>query len=182
MKRPDGSVVDTVIGEATPKFTMQFSNRIAHKALALSFLVDWKNGGDVVDATQNRMDEGRTSRDYDDPSPDPKIGATLGAYRYAMWAGGNNAKILIQDGSFVKLREVSLTYTLPTRLYSRIPIAHQFSDVRLSFTGRNLETWSHYWGADPEFNNFSNSNTIRVIDLDGYPPSRSFFFGLEFGY
>jgi TonB-linked SusC/RagA family outer membrane protein len=182
MIRPNGTVVDTVIGEATPKFTMQFSNRIAHKALALSFLLDWKKGGDVVDATQNRMDEGKNSRDYDDPSPDPKVGATLGAYRYNTWASGNNAKILIQDGSFVKLREISLTYTIPSRVVQHVPVVRTFNDLRLSLSGRNLYTWSSYWGADPEFNNFSNSNTIRVIDLDGYPPSRTFLLGLTFGY
>jgi TonB-linked SusC/RagA family outer membrane protein len=181
-KRPDGTVVDTVIGEATPKFTMQFSNNLRHNAFALSFLLDWKKGGDVVDITQNRMDEGRTSRDYDDPSPDPSIGATLGAYRYNLWAGGNNAKAVIQDGSFVKLREVSISYTLPQRLLQKVPIGHGLSDARIALTGRNLHTWTSYWGADPEFNNFSNSNTIRVIDLDGYPPSRSLFLSLEFGY
>lgn len=182
LQRPNGTVVDTVIGEATPKYTMQFSNRISHKALALSVLFDWKKGGDVVDLTQNRMDEGKNSRDYDDPSPDPKIGATLGAYRYNMWASGNNATIVIQDGSYVKLREISLTYSIPSRFLQRVPVARGFTDARLSLSGRNLRTWSSYWGADPEFNNFSNSNTIRVIDLDGYPPSRTFLFGLEFGY
>ena len=182
MKRPDGSVVDTVIGEATPKYTMQFSNNLRHRALSLSFLLDWKHGGDVVDITQNRMDEGRTSRDYDAPSPDPSIGATLGAYRYAMWAGGNNAKIAIQDGSYVKLREVSVGYSLPDAWLKKIPVGHGLSDARISLTGRNLKTWSNYWGADPEFNNFSNSNTIRVIDLDGYPPSRSLFLSFELGY
>jgi hypothetical protein len=182
MMRPNGTVVDTVIGEATPKFTMQFSNQLSHKSLALTFLLDWKKGGDMVDATQNRMDEGKNSRDYDDPSPDPAIGRTLGEYRYNMWASGNNAAIVVQDGSFVKLREVSLVYTVPTRYLQGVPVARGFKDLRLSLSGRNLQTWSDYWGADPEFNNFSNSNTIRVIDLAGYPPSRSFFFSVELGY
>jgi TonB-linked SusC/RagA family outer membrane protein len=182
MMRANGTVVDTVIGEATPKFTMQFSNQLSHKAFAVNFLLDWKNGGDMVDATQNRMDEGKNSRDYDDPSPDPSKGATLGAYRYNMWASGNNAKILIQDGSFVKLREIGVTYSVPNRLVQKVPGLGQFNDMRLAFTARNLKTWSSYWGADPEFNNFSNSNTIRVIDLDGYPPSRTYSLGVTLGY
>jgi TonB-linked SusC/RagA family outer membrane protein len=182
LMRANGTVVDTVIGEATPKFTMQFSNQLSHKAFALNFLLDWKNGGDMVNATQNRMDEGKNSRDYDDPSPDPTKGATLGAYRYNMWASGNNAKILIQDGSFVKLREIGVTYSVPNRVVQKVPGLGQFNDLRLAFTARNLKTWSDYWGADPEFNNFSNSNTIRVIDLDGYPPSRTYSLGLTLGY
>jgi TonB-linked SusC/RagA family outer membrane protein len=182
MMRPNGTVVDTVIGEATPKFTMQFSNQLSHKSLALTFLLDWKKGGDMVDATQNRMDEGKNSRDYDAPSPDLSKGATLGAYRYNMWASGNNAAILIQDGSFVKLRELSLTYTVPPKFLQKVPVVGGFNDLRLGLTGRNLYTWSSYWGSDPEFNNFSNSNTIRVIDLDGYPPSRSYSLSVSLGY
>lgn len=180
--RANGTVVDTLLGDATPRFTMQFSNTLSHRALSLGVLLDWKKGGDVVNITQNRMDEGRTSRDYDDPSPDPSVGATLGAYRYNKWAGGNNAAVVVQDGSFVKLREINLEYALPAHALRRVPVARAFKDVRLSVSGRNLRTWTHYWGADPEFNNFSNSNTIRVIDLDGYPPSRSYFLSVQLGY
>jgi TonB-linked SusC/RagA family outer membrane protein len=180
--RANGTVVDTLLGDATPKFTMQFSSRLAYKAVVMGFLLDWKKGGDVVDITQNRMDEGKNSRDYDDPSPDLAVGKTLGEYRYNKWASGNNAAGLIQDGSFVKLREVSVSYAVPSSLLQRLPVARSFRDLRISASGRNIGMWSGYWGADPEFNNFSNSNTIRVIDLDGYPPSRSYFISLELGY
>ena len=71
---------------------------------------------------------------------------------------------------------------MPASILQRAPIARSFKSLRFSLTGRNLAIWSDYWGADPEFNNFSNSNTIRVIDLAGYPPSRSYFFSIELGY
>jgi TonB-dependent starch-binding outer membrane protein SusC len=180
--RANGTVVDTLLGDATPHFTMQFTNTLRHRALELSFLLDWKKGGDVVNITQNRMDEGKNSRDYDEPSPDPAIGKTLGEYRYNKWASGNNAAGLIQDGSYVKLREINLSYNMPASILQRAPIARSFKSLRFSLTGRNLAVWSDYWGSDPEFNNFSNSNTIRVIDLAGYPPSRSYFFSIELGY
>jgi TonB-dependent starch-binding outer membrane protein SusC len=180
MTRPNGTVVDTVLGDATPKFTMQFANDVTARNLALNVLLDWKKGGDVINITQNRFDEGKNSRDYDDPSPDPAIGKTLGEYRYNSWRGGNDARVLIQDGSFVKLREVTLTYTLPARWAQRV--SGRVRETRLALTGRNLYTWSDYWGADPEANNFGNNNVIRAVDLASYPPSRSFFFSVELGF
>jgi hypothetical protein len=178
--RPDGTVVDTVIGEATPKFTMQFSNNLSFKSVALSVLVDWRNGGEVVNITQNRFDEGRNSRDYDAPSPDLAVGKTLGEYRYNSWRGGRDARILIQDGSYVKLREITVSYAVPAAFVNRIPGGMR--DFRLSATGRNLAIWSDYWGPDPEVNNFGGNNVLRVSDLAAYPPSRSFFFGLDVGF
>ena len=180
MTRPDGSVVDTILGEATPKFTMQFSNDFTFKSLSLNLLLDWRNGGDVANITQNRFDEGGNSRDYDEPSPDPSIGATLGEYRYNSWKGGRDARVIIQDGSFVKLREISVSYAVPEDFVSHIPGG--IRDLRLSLTGRNLATWSDYWGPDPEVNNFGGNNVLRINDLAAYPPSRTFFLGVDVGF
>ncbi|MEO7216756.1 MAG: hypothetical protein ABI026_01045, partial [Gemmatimonadaceae bacterium] len=179
-RRPNGSVVDTVLGDATPKFTMQFSNDIAVGNFRLSALFDWKHGGEVSDITQNRFDEGHNSRDYDNPSPDTTIGKTLGAYRYNSWAGGKNAAILIQDASFVKLREVSLSYVVPDRVVDRIPGG--VGSLRLTLSGRNLYTWTSYWGPDPEVNNFGNNNVLRITDLAAYPPTRSVFLSIDMGF
>jgi hypothetical protein len=178
--RPDGTVVDTVLGDATPKFTMQFSNDFTLGGFTLSGLFDWKNGGQISDITQNRFDEGHNSRDYDDPSPDTTIGKTLGEYRYNSWHGGNDARILIQDASYLKLREVTLSYAVPERVVRRIPGG--LATMRVSLSGRNLMTWTHYWGPDPEANNFGNNNVIRISDLAGYPPTRSAFLSFDLGF
>ena len=54
--------------------------------------------------------------------------------------------------------------------------------ARLSLSGRNLATWSRYWGPDPEVNNFGNQNVSRFVDLAPYPPNRSFFFSIDVGF
>src|SRR5207247_10432240 len=118
--RPGGARVDTIIGDATPDFQMQFTNDLTWKAITLSALVDWRHGGQVSDMTNNLFDEGRVSRDYDQPSPDTTIGKTLGAYRYRKWAGGGDARVYVQDASFVKLREVALSYAVPQRWVIRL--------------------------------------------------------------
>ena len=52
----------------------------------------------------------------------------------------------------------------------------------LHLSGRNLAIFSDYWGFDPEFNNFGNSNFNRFIDLAPFPPSRQFFFSVDVGF
>jgi TonB-linked SusC/RagA family outer membrane protein len=183
----DSSVVDTALRDANPDFQMQFGNDLTWKAFTLNVLLDWRKGGYVSNMTQSLFDEGATSRDYDKAcsrSTCPELAdpstMTLGEYRYSQWNAGQNAGVVIQDGSFVKLREVTLTYQLPRNWLGRIPGAPR--DLRISLSGRNLKTWSDYWGPDPEVNNFGNQNVTRFVDLAPYPPFRSFFFSVDVGF
>jgi hypothetical protein len=128
--------------------------------------------------TLNLQDEGQTTWDYDAPSPDPSIGATLGEYRYNLWGGGANTAAYLVDGSYTKVREVNLSYQLPRDFANRIGGAQS---ARLSLSGRNLWIISGYNGYDPEVNNGGNF-VARFVDLAPFPPSRSFFFSVELGY
>jgi TonB-linked SusC/RagA family outer membrane protein len=175
--RADGTVVDTLIADANPKFQMNFSTDVSYKGFSLSGLLDWRKGGFVSDMTQNLFDEGGNSWDYDKPSPDPTM--TLGEWRYAQWNGGTNAAQYIHDGSYVKLREITLAYQVPAQFTQRYLKGR---DLRLSFSGRNLATWSDYWSFDPEVNNFGNQSVVRFVDLAPFPPTRSLFIGFDIGY
>jgi TonB-linked SusC/RagA family outer membrane protein len=167
-----------VIGDANPKYQIAFSNQVRFRAVALNFLLDWKHGGDVADMTNNLFDEGQMSRDYDAKSPIDTL--TLGAYRYQSWKGGQDARVYVQDGSYVKLREVSLMYDVPAAVLRRL--GGKVTSLSLQVQGRNLAMWSDYWGADPEFNNFGNTNLNRFIDLAPFPPTRSVWFSFNAGF
>jgi hypothetical protein len=175
--RADGSVVDTVVADANPRFTMSFINSVDFRGFSLNALLDWRSGGAVANMTQSLWDEGQNSWDYDKPSPDPAM--TLGEWRYAQWNSGQNAGVYIQDGSFVKLREITLSYTLPASMLSRLPGARS---GQLVIGGRNLFTWTDYWSFDPEVNNFGNQNIVRFVDLAPYPPTRSWFLGANVSF
>ena len=75
---------------------------------------------------------------------------------------------LIQNADFLRLKSISLSYTLPKEVIEQIGF---FEGVRLYGTARNIFTLTKYEGADPEFSN--------PISLGGYPPSRQFSFGVE---
>jgi TonB-dependent starch-binding outer membrane protein SusC len=170
---------DTIIGDANPDFQMYFTNQLQYKRFEFRFLLDWRKGGDVANMTRLLFDEGGQSRDYDEPSPVDTL--TRGQYQYAAWRGGTDARMYVEDGSYVKLREVSLVFDVPTTVFRGLS-GDRIGSMRLQLLGRNLVSWTDYWGADAEFNNFGNQNLNRFIDLAPYPPAKQFFFGIELGF
>jgi TonB-dependent starch-binding outer membrane protein SusC len=171
-----GSTVrDSIIADANPIGQVSFLNTFRWKAFTLSGLVDWRIAGYTADMTKNLWDEGGNSRDFDSPSP--VAGTNTGTYRYGTWSAGNIAPY-IDLGSYVKLREVNLSFQAPKTWANKA----RASDMRISLQGRNLGMKSNYWSFDPEFNNFGNQNFNRFIDLAPYPSARQFFFSVDLGY
>ncbi|MCC7052451.1 MAG: SusC/RagA family TonB-linked outer membrane protein [Gemmatimonadaceae bacterium] len=198
--------VDTLLANATPKFQMSFFNNFTVGRFGLNIQVDYRKGGFLSNLTQANYDDAQTARDHDAPSPcrgfvaptNPTVGtstrcllpggaiaggdtnSTMGQYRGA-YLGAGIADAYVQDGSFVKLREVTLSYSMPASMSHRL-FGSRANDVRLSFTGRNLFTSTPYWGADPEVNNFGNQPVRFAVDLAPFPPSRTFFFNIDVGF
>jgi outer membrane receptor protein involved in Fe transport len=175
----DGRTVgNQPLADANPKYVMSFANDFNRGAFNFNVLVDYRRGGTISNMTLNLFDEGQNTWDYDKPSPDPTVGAMLGAYRYNSWGGGKNTVAYLVDGSFTKVREVNLSYDLPTGLVSRIRGAQT---GRISLSGRNLFIISGYNGFDPEVNNGGNF-VARFVDLAPFPPSRTFWLSLDLGF
>ena len=171
-----GSTVrDSIIADANPVGQTSFLNTIRFKKFTITGLVDWRVGGYTADMTKNLFDEGGNSRDFDAASPDPA--KKLGDFRYGSFSA-NNIAPYIDRGTFVKLREINVSFEAPKR-WAEMARAR---DMRIAVQGRNLWTKSDYWSFDPEFNNFGNSNFNRFIDLAPYPSNRQFFFSVDLGY
>jgi TonB-linked SusC/RagA family outer membrane protein len=174
----DTTRVDIPVADANPKYLMSFSNDFNYKAFSFSILADLRHGGTVANMTLNLNDEGGTTWDYDEKSPDTNVGATLGEWRYNSWAGGANTRFYLEDGSYIKIRELSAAYDLPREWYSKVRGVQR---ARLSLSGRNLFIISPYNGYDPEVNNAGNV-VSRFVDLAPWPPTRSFFLSLDLGF
>ena len=171
-----GSTVrDSIIADANPRGFTSFLNTVRWRQFSVTALVDRRIAGYTSDMTKNLWDEGGNSRDFDSASPNPA--QRLGTFRYASFAAGNITPY-IDAGTFVKLREVNLSYEAPPRWAS---LARARS-LRVSVQARNLGMWTDYWSFDPEFNNFGNQNFNRFIDLAPYPSNKQFFFSLDLGY
>ena len=163
----DGNNGLAALGDYEPKFTMGFSNDVSYGRFRVYGLLEWRHGGDVVNVTQNVFDE-------DGLAPD----SAASAERLSLFhATGKRLAVYIQDASFVKLREVTLSFQLPDNVIHSL-FHGSVTSVRAELSGRNLVTWSPYQGLDPEVSNFGNQNINRGQDLAPYPPSRSYFFTL----
>lgn len=156
------------MGDALPKYVMTFSSDFGIGPVHLYGLLDWHHGGNAVNLTQALYDLNGTAGD-----------TAAAAIRAGDFINGITA--YIQDASFVKLREVTLSYELPPSLVHSM-FGDAATSVRLEASGRNLWMWTKYGGLDPEVSNFGSQNINRGQDVAPYPPARSFFFtvGVDF--
>jgi TonB-linked SusC/RagA family outer membrane protein len=167
---PGGGVTstDVVLGDANPDFRMSFTSDLSYRKVTIHALVDWQQGGNVVNLT-------RLLQDAFGNAPDGDAGNT----RIGAWAGGA-ASTYIEPATFVKVREISVSWALPSALARSVWGGVRTASIALS--ARNL-FWlaTPYHGFDPEVSNFGNQPIARNIDVTPYPPSRSFFLTINLG-
>jgi TonB-linked SusC/RagA family outer membrane protein len=175
---PSGATVVRKIGDANPDFVMSFSSDLTYRRFRLSGLLDWQQGGDVINLTKFLYDLGSNTADYAVPITVGTLNTTVGANRLRLFP--KQTRVYVEDASFTKLRELTLSYVLPEGMLSRL--WRQARSAELSLSGRNLITWTNYTGLDPEVSNFGNQNIARNIDVAPYPPSRSFWLGVQIGF
>ena len=179
----DGSTIVAPVGNAEPTFRMGFSNEIAYGPVRLFSLFDWSQGQEVINLTQFLADAGANSEDYvTNPQPLTLRNGTvvmLGEGQRRITRRGNlrDSRGYIEDGSYFKLRELSLRYDLPQSVTRALGGTVENAAIQLS--GRNLITWTDYSGLDPEVSNFGNVPIARNIDVAPFPPSRSFWLSLD---
>jgi len=185
-----GAQIVKPLGESEPSFQMGFQNDFKLGRFTMASLLDWSHGGLVVNLTRNYYDEAGTAIDFDAPAGTPRNSAgqitsarpieTCGAKcltgeeRLFWYHNPNNYAVYVEDGSFLKLREVSLSYDIPTAVLGR-----KVTSAQLQLSGRNLVSWFPYSGYDPEVSNFGNVAAGRNQDVTPFPPSRTFWLGIN---
>jgi TonB-linked SusC/RagA family outer membrane protein len=157
---PSANRITRFIGNAAPDYTMGFSNDFNIGPVRLSSLVDWRKGGLGINLTNNYFDGGL--------GPDTAVGNK----RLRDFAAG--IPVYVENSGFVKIREITAGYELPTGITSRL-FNGRVSAARIELSGRNLKTWTKYTGLDPEVSNFGNQPLGRFQDVTPYPPSRLYY-------
>ncbi len=156
-----------VVGDGEPDFRVGWTNTVNVGDFTLGALIDWQHGSDIVNLT-------RLLYDFGNNSPDKEAAkARLAAF------ANKDFRPYIEDGSFVKVRELSVTYNLPKSIVAQI--GGPLRTLSLSAAGRNLFTFTGYSGLDPEVSNFGNQPIGRNYDVAPYPPSRQFWFSVTAG-
>lgn len=184
---PDYSTT-RVMGNPEPDWTGSLRNTFRYKKWTFSGLLDIKNGGQVYNGTRYALihfgtarataRRGETVTFGDDYFKGEKVAgpgagtpATLGEdffrYDYGFAVGTG----FYEDGGFIKLREISIGYTLDNAFVQR---TLGFSSVDIRVSGRNLHTWTKYTGVDPETNLVGAETGARGIDWFNNPQARSY--------
>ncbi|RNC83793.1 MAG: SusC/RagA family TonB-linked outer membrane protein [Balneola sp.] len=189
-----------VIGDPTPDFSLSFRNDFTiRRNLEVVFQVDWVQGFDILNGTKWWMFNAGTHEEFEDRvlidgdevvgqpifdlngDPLTQIARVDGSEPQA-WRNYHASKrngltsYFIEDGSFVKLREVSVSYDLTSMVAQ-----HGIKNLRLGVTGRNLLTLTGYEGFDPEVSQANEDSRFRGVDLFTYPNYRTFSFNVSLG-
>jgi len=162
---PDGLPIQ--IGDFAPGDFMSLGNELTWHNFRLFGLVVWSRGGNLLNGTDLYFDLGGGL--YPD--------SALAVKRLSSFFSGGIP--YMQPASFFRVREVTLSYTMPPSVVARIGFG-RLRTARLSLSGYNLWTITNYDGLDPE-SNFTGSTAIGRADVTPYPPSRSYFLGLNLG-
>ena len=156
-----------VIGDPNPDWFGSLINEFSYKSFGLRVQFDAVQGFDVFNWNRRLLDNAIFGGGAN-------VGEELLGNR-PKGLGGAQAGIFeefVEDGSFVKLRELSLNYSFK-------PAGTAIDNVRISLVGRNLISWDSYSGWDPEINTAGQSNGVRGFDFAGVPIPRTYQLGSE---
>ncbi|WP_305663187.1 TonB-dependent receptor [Daejeonella sp.] len=173
----------TFIGRGQPIHTGGFSNNFTYKAFNLNVFFQWSYGNDIYNANRLIM-EGNSNgwaninqfASYSNRwSPENQTNAN---YRTrGQGPIGFHSSRVVEDGSFLRMKTVSLNYNLPAKL---IKTAYM-SNLSVNVSAQNLITWTNYSGMDPEVSTRNNTLTPG-FDYSSYPRSPTIAFGIKAGF
>lgn len=201
----DDGVIDnddqTFIGNPEPKFTWGFGNTFTYKGFDLSFMFSGSYGNDVVNYNRRFIEQtGSTSNisadaanyamvekiDIDGPdnwrnyrvvntdTDQPRISTSSAANsNYRM------SNKYVEDGSYIRLQNVSLAYNFPKKWLSK---TNFFQTAKIYINLQNVYTWSEYKGYDPEVGCLYGNALLNGIDYGRYPSPKIYTVGLNFSF
>lgn len=185
---PDGEInaADrTIIGDPNPDFTFGFNNTLRYKSFDLSIFIQGVIGNDIYNENLNSLLslDGRTNNLADANNRWTPNNTNTDIPRALFTpadntGGGFRSDFYVEDGSFVRLNNVTLGYNLPASVLSNIGL----SNLRVYFSGQNLLVITDYSGYDPEVNIFEQNNLRIGIDNGAYPRARTYLLGLNISF
>jgi TonB-linked SusC/RagA family outer membrane protein len=168
--QPTGNILSKIIGDPNPKHVVSWINEFEHNKFSLRMQWDGMLGYDVFNFTKRVGDRDFYGglKGYEDElrGKVPKGTSTNLFGIFENW---------IEDGSFVKLREVSLSYSITPKIL-------RIKSMRFSLTGRNLLSIDDYSGYDPEVNAAGQDNAVRGFDFVEVPLPRVIMFGININF
>lgn len=197
----DGVINDldrTIIGNAQPRFFGGLNNQFSWKNFDVSLFLNFVVGNDIYNANKLEFSSGYTPNSnmlammnnrwktidangelVTDPGQLERMNQNATIWRPLTSASSFFVHSwAVEDGSFLRVNNFTIGYTIPRRLLARAKI----SNLRLYATGNNLAILTRYSGYDPEVNTRRNTPLTPGVDYSAYPRSRAFIFGVNVSF
>jgi TonB-linked SusC/RagA family outer membrane protein len=170
----------TFIGSPIPDFTFGFTNNFRYRDLDLSIFLQGSYGAEIFNFMRWQLErmnnvyynQLRTVMDrYTATNTDGELP------RFTNTNTNNTAMSdrYVEDGSFVRIQNITLGYKLPRTLINRV----KMNNLRLFVTVQNLYTFTKYTGYDPEVGSYNNSIRLMSVDAGHYPNPRTYMGGVS---
>lgn len=169
-----------IIGNGQPDWFGGITNSFQFYGVDLSFMFQFTVGNDVYNAqrmfsTQSRLEMQNNLAEVKDrwtaTNASNLVPSAKGYVAYDVYSR------FIEDGSFLRLKNITLGYTIPERLTRKIYV----SKLRVYASANNLFLLTKYSGFDPEVN-MRSSNLMPSFDFGAYPKNKAFTFGVELNF
>ncbi len=186
---PDGRIDNNdlqIVGSPLPVHFGGFNHTLSYKNFDLAVFFQWSYGNDIYNETRGFVEDvGRPtisaignnlSRQALDRWTRPgDAGRTFRGINYGNNYASQPIDRYLEDGSYLRLKNVSLGYTLPGRVLGKWGI----ESLRVYATANNLLTFTRYSGFDPEVSHNIETNVATGIDSGTFPQAQTYLFGLN---
>ncbi|WP_413994414.1 SusC/RagA family TonB-linked outer membrane protein [Maribacter sp. 2307ULW6-5] len=180
-----------IVGNVQPDFFGGFNNSFSYKGIDLSFLFQFSVGNEIFNHSRAHYENLGWSRiGTGFPLPDgnnhvlaldrwQQPGDVTDIPRASLENGNwrEYSSRWLEDGSFLRLKNLNLGYNFPTEVTSRIGL----SNLRLYVQGQNLLTFTNYTGFDPEVSQNARDPRLAGADFGTLPQAKSYTLGINIG-
>ena len=169
------------IGDVNPDFNLSMNTNVQWKSLSANAVLVWVKGGQIYNYTRQWP-----FNEHRDPIFDqrkvPQINKKPVGYFDSFYDNFNASDFFVEDGTYLRLRELSVNWQLPKAFVRGLKLG-QIESARIGIVGRNLWTQTKYSGYDPDVAGPGGGNPFAYrVDYFTYPAFRTFTMMLELGY
>ena len=181
----DSGVITTadqkIIGNPNPDWSFGFTNDFRYKNFDLNIFFQGVHGGDIMNLTNVQLFNGDSNATTDVLNSWTPTNTNTNIPS-AKLRGKQISSRFVEDGSYIRLKNISLGYNLPLDLIENLGM----DSIRISISAQNLLTFTDYSGLDPEVSFFGSgggnngtANTFQGFDFGNYPTVQSFTFSVN---
>jgi TonB-linked SusC/RagA family outer membrane protein len=182
----DGVITEadrTILGNALPDFTWGLNNNIEFENFTLSFFIQGSHGNEMANLNSSLLEDFRGINNISADAGLNRWTPTNPSNRYPRALANRSVDIgrvsstMVEDASYVRLKNVTLGYNIPPSLLQRINVRN----IRVYVSATNLVTITDYSGFDPEGSSHGTRTALPGVDQGRYPLTKTYLLGLNIG-